>query len=106
MLLTLILCGLFYLYSYVSLNLQTSDNLLYIHLLHAFPTYGRHTLGFALRATVCYVHILLRKIMYRLDYLSCMFRIRFANASGQAFGLLVPVSCIHYCTSTSGLSTR
>ena len=28
MLLTLILCGLFYLYSYVSLNLQTSDNLL------------------------------------------------------------------------------
>ena len=52
MLLTLILCGLFYLYSYVSLNLQTSDNLLYIHLLNAFPTYGRHTLGFALRATV------------------------------------------------------
>ena len=30
MLLTLILCGLFYLYSYVSLNLQTSDNLLNI----------------------------------------------------------------------------
>ena len=29
MLLTLILCGLFYLYSYVSLNLQTSDNLLF-----------------------------------------------------------------------------
>ena len=25
---------------------------------------------------------------------------------GQALGLLVPVSCIHYCTSTSGLSTR
>ena len=25
--------------------------------------------------------------------------------SGQALGLLVPVSCIHYCTSTSGLST-
>ena len=25
---------------------------------------------------------------------------------GQALGLLVPVSCMHYCTSTSGLSTR
>ena len=25
---------------------------------------------------------------------------------GQALGLLVPVSSIHYCTSTSGLSTR
>ena len=25
---------------------------------------------------------------------------------GQALGLLVPVSCIHCCTSTSGLSTR
>ena len=28
------------------------------------------------------------------------------NFVGQALGLLVPVSCIHYCTSTSGLSTR
>ena len=29
-----------------------------------------------------------------------------AQIVGQALGLLVPVSCIHYCTSTSGLSTR
>ena len=27
------------------------------------------------------------------------------ETSGQALGLLVPVSSIHYCTSTSGLST-
>ena len=27
------------------------------------------------------------------------------NFVGQALGLLVPVSCIHYCTSTSDLST-
>ena len=33
--------------------------------------------------------------------------LRFCSAKrfGQALGLLVPVSCIHYCTSTSGLST-
>ena len=29
----------------------------------------------------------------------------FANIFGQVLGLLVPVSYIHYCTSTSGLST-
>ena len=36
--------------------------------------------------------------------LSCL---RFCSAKrfGQALGLLVPVSSIHYCTSTSGLST-
>ena len=28
-----------------------------------------------------------------------------AQIVGQALGLLVPVSCIHYCTSTSNLST-
>ena len=27
------------------------------------------------------------------------------ETSGQALGLLVPISSIHYCTSTSGLST-
>ena len=29
-----------------------------------------------------------------------------AQIVGQALGLLVPISCMHYCTSTFGLSTR
>nr|DAU05504.1 MAG TPA: hypothetical protein [Caudoviricetes sp.] len=29
-----------------------------------------------------------------------------ASFVGQALGLLVPISCTHYCASTFGLSTR
>ena len=43
----------------------------------------------------------------RTMYRSVWRRLRLpAQIVGQALGLLVPVSCIHYCTSTSGLSTR
>ena len=36
---------------------------------------------------------------------ACIFLYSNLSQSGQALGILVPVSCIHYCTSTSGLST-
>ena len=36
---------------------------------------------------------------------ACIFLYSNLSSLGQALGILVPVSCIHYCTSTSGLST-
>ena len=36
---------------------------------------------------------------------ACIFLYSNLSSLGQALGILVPVSYIHYCTSTSGLST-
>ena len=48
---------------------------------------------------------LLRKNRWSPTCFSCMVAFCSAKRLGQALGLLVPVSSIHYCTSTSGLST-